>query len=198
VGRASAGRQSSDVLLCALAERDSQLSAHLGGVAELACATAMRLGVPPDSMELVRQTALLHDVGKVAIPDEILSKPGALNDSEWEFMKRHTLIGERILAAAPALATVATLVRSTHERCDGGGYPDGLSGDDIPLIARIIAVCDAYDAMVTDRPYQPRRSVAGALAELERCAGTHFDPLAVGAFTAAVLAGDTEHIPAAA
>ena len=107
-GRASAGRQSSDVLLRALTERDSELGIHLGGVADLACATAMRLGVPQEDMEVTRQTALLHDVGKVAIPDEILSKPGPLDESEWAFMKRHTIIGERIISAAPALAVVAS------------------------------------------------------------------------------------------
>jgi two-component system cell cycle response regulator len=150
-GRASAGRQSSDVLLRALTERDSDLAHHLSGVAELACGTAVRLGVPEAEMEAVRQTALLHDVGKVAIPDEILSKPGSLDEPEWTFMKRHTLIGERIISAAPALAVVARSVRSTHERYGGGGYPDGLMGHEIPLIARIVAVCDAYDAMLTER-----------------------------------------------
>ena len=109
IGRASAGQQSSDVLLSALAERDSELGVHLGGVAELASATAMRLGVPEEDMEALTQTALLHDVGKVAIPDEILSKAGPLDESEWAFMKQHTIIGERIISAAPALAAVARL-----------------------------------------------------------------------------------------
>jgi diguanylate cyclase (GGDEF)-like protein len=190
-GRASAGSQSADVLLSALAERDSELGVHLGTVAELACTTAALLGVPPESMEVVRKTALLHDVGKVAIPDEILSKPGALDDSEWEFMKRHTIIGERIISAAPALAAVAALVRSTHERYDGGGYPDRLAGDDIPLVARIVAVCDAYDAMVTDRAYREARDPSTAIAELRVCAGTQFDPIVVEAFVSAVLEAET-------
>jgi diguanylate cyclase (GGDEF)-like protein len=183
-GRVSAGQQSADVLLRALAERDSALGAHLGGVAELACATARRLGVADEAMDAVRQTALLHDVGKVAIPDEILNKPGPLDDHEWTFMKRHTVIGERIIAAAPALTAVARCVRSTHERFEGGGYPDGLAGDDIPLGARIVAVCDAYDAMVADRPYCDARADASAIDELMACAGTQFDPDVVAAFCA--------------
>ena len=181
-GRTSAGRQSSDVLLRALTERNSQLGIHLDRVAELACATAVRLGVPEEDLENVRQTALLHDVGKVAIPDGILKKQGALDEAEWAFMKRHSLIGERIISAAPALATVARSVRSTHERYAGGGYPDGLAGDEIPLSARIVSVCDAYDAMRTERRYQPARTRPATIMELRACAGTQFDPEIVEAF----------------
>jgi two-component system cell cycle response regulator len=181
-GRISAGRQSSDVLLRALAERDTRLGVHLDDVAELACATALRLGVPEEQMEAARQSALLHDVGKVAIPDEILSKPGPLDEAEWAFVKRHTVIGERIISAAPALASVAKSVRSTHERYDGDGYPDGLGGDEIPLIARIVAVCDAYDAMITERAYRQARGKSKAVTELRRCSGTQFDPEVVEAF----------------
>jgi two-component system cell cycle response regulator len=190
--RASAGRQSSDVLLRALSERDSALGVHLGGTAELACATATRLGVPEEDLEAARQTALLHDVGKVAIPDEILSKPGPLDEHEWAFMKRHTLIGERILSAAPALARVSRFVRSTHERYDGGGYPDGLAGDDIPLIARIVTVCDSYHAMVTKRAYRDARDSSTAIAELRHCSGKQFDPDVVEAF-ASSLDGGGDH-----
>jgi diguanylate cyclase (GGDEF)-like protein len=193
-GRVSAARQSSDVLLSALAERDSELGVHLGGVAELACATAMRLGASDEEMEATRQTALLHDVGKVAIPDEILSKPGPLDETEWAFMKRHTVIGERIISAAPALAGVASFVRSTHERYDGDGYPDGLAGADIPLVARIVAVCDAYDAMTTRRSYRDSRSRTAALEELRRCSGAQFDPQVVEAF-ATVLAAARDNEP---
>jgi diguanylate cyclase (GGDEF)-like protein/putative nucleotidyltransferase with HDIG domain len=189
-GRASAGRQSSDVLLRALAERNAELGEHLDGVAELAPAIAVRLGVPEVDMEAVRQTALLHDVGKVAIPDEILHKPGRLDESEWAFMKRHTIIGERIISAAPALSVVARCVRSTHEHYDGGGYPDGLAGDKIPLIARIVAVCDAFDAMTTDRAYREARSRSTAIAELRKCSGTQFDPEVVEAFVSALDAAD--------
>ena len=195
-GRTSAGRQSSDVLLRALTERNSELVTHLGGVAELACATARRLGVREPDLETARQTALLHDVGKVAIPDQILNKPGALDEPEWAFMKRHTLIGERIISAAPALAAVARSVRSTHEHYDGRGYPDGLVGNEIPLNARIVAVCDAYDAMLTKRPYQHARTKSETLTELRRCAGTQFDPDVVEAFVNALEASPTKQMSA--
>ena len=129
--RTSAGRQSKDVLLRALAERDPALGTHADTVA-LAAATATALGLASDEVEQVRHACELHDVGKVGIPDAILGKPGPLTDEEWEFVRRHPAIGERIILAAPALARVASLVRSSHERWDGGGYPDGLLGDAIP------------------------------------------------------------------
>ncbi|MEA2240544.1 MAG: hypothetical protein QOD24_100 [Solirubrobacteraceae bacterium] len=198
--RASAGQQSSDVLQRALAERDSKLGAHTDGVAELATVIAMQLGVPAEEAEAARQTALLHDVGKVAVPDEILHKPGPLDASEWAFMKRHTIIGERIISAAPALAGVARYVRSTHERWDGGGYPDGLAGEDIPVIARVVSVCDAYDAMVTTRAYRAAWSGPDAIAELRRCSGTQFDPSVVEAFVSALPAlqdGSQPELPSA-
>jgi diguanylate cyclase (GGDEF)-like protein len=185
-GRISAGRQSTDVLLAALAERHPDLEGHLGGVAELAIAVGRRLGVQDEPLDQLRLAAELHDVGKVAIPDAIVDKPGPLDDDEWAFMRRHTLIGERIVAAAPALGPVARLVRASHERWDGGGYPDGLAGSDILLGARIVAVCDAYDAIVADRPYRRGRSAAEALEELRRCAGTQFDPAVVEAFAAVI------------
>ena len=112
--------------------------------------------------------------------------PGRSTTDEWEFIKRHTLIGERIVAAAPALAHIAPVVRSSHERQDGRGYPDGLAADAIPLGARIVAVVDAFDAMVTHRPYKPAVSAADALAELRRCAGSQFDPLVVDAFVGVI------------
>jgi len=184
-GRTSASRQSRDVLLRALAERDPRLRAHLSGVGVLAEATALRLQLTHDEVERVRHAAELHDVGKVAVPDAILDKPGPLDPDEWAFIRRHTLIGERIVAAAPALTRVAALLRSSHERWDGGGYPDGLAGDRIPLGARIVAVADAFDAMTGPRPHALRRSAEDALAELHRCAGTQFDPEVVAAFAAA-------------
>lgn len=185
-GRPSAGSQSHDVLMRALAERDPDLRTHLATVADLAVAVARRLGLGEEDVEQVRHAADLHDVGKVAIPDAILDKPGALDADEWAFMRRHTIIGERIVAAAPALSAVALLVRASHERWDGAGYPDGLAGEEIPLGARIVAVCDSFDAMVADRPYRSPLSDAAALAELERCAGTQFDPRVVEAFREAL------------
>jgi HD-GYP domain-containing protein (c-di-GMP phosphodiesterase class II) len=181
-GRTSAGSQSRDVLLRALAERNPDLGEHLTTVAELAVAVARKLGLTQAEVAQVRHAADLHDVGKVAIPDAILNKPGPLDDDEWVFMRRHTIIGERIVAAAPALGAVASLVRASHERHDGGGYPDGLAGEDIPLGARIVAVCDSFDAMVADRPYRKALPDSVALQELERCAGTQFDPAVVRAF----------------
>ena len=180
--RNSASRQSSDVLLSVLAERDPELLTHVNDVAELAAETARSFGLGEDQVEPIRQGAELHDVGKMAIPDAILGKSAALNDTEWEFIRRHTLIGERIINAAPALQRVAALVRSSHENFDGTGYPDGLAGEEIPLGARIIAVCDAFDAMITNRPYRRAMAVDAAAAELRRCAGTQFDPEVVQHF----------------
>jgi diguanylate cyclase (GGDEF)-like protein len=182
--RPSAERQSIDVLVSVLNERDSQLAHHLAGVADLAEAVSRRLQVPEPELRTLRQAAELHDVGKLAIPEEILSKPGPLSEDEWEFVRRHTLIGERILAAAPALGAAAKLVRSTHERWDGTGYPDQLAGAEIPLGARIVAVCDAFDAMTSLRPYAKPLSADEAIRELFRCAGTQFDPEVVEAFAA--------------
>jgi diguanylate cyclase (GGDEF)-like protein len=181
-GRASAGRQSSDVLMRALAERHPELGDHHDGVAELVHEIAMRMGIEGNELANLREAASLHDIGKVAIPDAIITKTGPLTAEEWTFMRRHTLIGERILSAAPALSPAARLVRSTHEAWDGTGYPDALVNVEIPLGARIIAVCDSFDAMISDRPYAPAKTIAEALAELRRCAGTQFDPTIVPIF----------------
>src|SRR3954469_9963655 len=126
-GRATAGRQSSDVLLTALAERHPDLGDHLDGVSELAADVAARMGIDGEELVQLRHAAALHDIGKVAIPDAIITKPGPLDADEWAFIRRHTLIGERIVAAAPSLAPAARLVRSTHEAWDGSGYPDALA-----------------------------------------------------------------------
>jgi two-component system, cell cycle response regulator len=193
-GRASAGRQSKDVLLRALAERDPGLGTHAETVA-LAAATAEALGLSPDDVEHVRHASELHDVGKVAIPDAILGKPGPLTEEEWVFVRRHPIIGERIILAAPALARVAALVRASHERWDGAGYPDALAGDAIPLGARIVAVADAYAAITAGRPYRVARAPEQALDELRRAAGTQFDPAVVEAWCAAY---DRRSLPAAA
>jgi diguanylate cyclase (GGDEF)-like protein len=184
--RASASRQSTDVLLSVLAERHPGFGEHSSGVATLALCTAQRLGLDTVETRIVGLAAELHDIGKMAIPDAILDKRSQLDTAESAFMQRHTIIGERIVAAAPALLSIAPLVRSSHERVDGRGYPDGLSGSDIPLASRIIAVCDAYDAMVSGRHYRQPIAVADATAELLRCAGTQFDPSVVEAFVSAM------------
>ncbi|HEY7454370.1 MAG TPA: diguanylate cyclase [Thermoleophilaceae bacterium] len=181
-GRASAARQSRDVLISTLREREPDLHDHLEGVAGLASGVARALRMGAEERDEVIRAAELHDIGKVAVPDAILNKPGPLDESEWKFMREHTVIGERILAAAPALKGVAALVRSSHERWDGDGYPDRLAGEEIPLGARIVAVCDAYHAMTTERPYSPGMSHDEAIAELRLCAGTQFDPAVVDAF----------------
>jgi diguanylate cyclase (GGDEF)-like protein len=185
-GRASASRQSTDVLLTVLSERSPGLHEHIGEVAELALLTAQSLGLPEHEVKRIKLAAELHDVGKAAIPDTILNKPGPLNEEEWEFMRRHTKIGERIVRAAPSLAHTADLVRSSHERYDGRGYPDCLAGGAIPLGACIIAVCDAFDAMTSQRPYSDAGTVADALAELRRCSGGQFHPQVVQAFCALI------------
>jgi diguanylate cyclase (GGDEF)-like protein len=184
--RPSAGSQSRNVLVQVLAERMPDLEEHLTGVAELAVSVGERVGLADDRLQRLFHAALLHDVGKIGIPDAIISKPAALDDAEWEFMRQHTMIGQRIIDAAPALDGVGELVRSSHERWDGDGYPDRLAGEAIPLAARIVAVCDAYDAMVSERPYKSAMPVADALAELRRCAGSQFDPAVVDAFTLVV------------
>jgi two-component system, cell cycle response regulator len=182
----SAGHQSRAVLLRILREREPANHDHLVGVAELAVAVGRQFGMSGEALDEVARAAELHDIGKIAIPEEILRKPGRLDAEEWAFVKRHTMIGERILMAAPALRPVARLVRSTHEHYDGSGYPDGLTGDDIPLGSRIVAVCDAYEAMVSERPYRAALQPDEAVEELRRHAGTQFDPKVVDVFMAAL------------
>jgi two-component system cell cycle response regulator len=165
------------------------LSAHSHGlvqdylrVAELCKGTARSLGLPEAMVVRIELAGRLHDIGKVAIPDAILEKPGPLNSKEWEVMRTHTEIGARIVGAAPGLHDVAEIVRCHHERYDGGGYPDGLRGDRIPIGASILGVCDAFVAMMRHRTYIDGITVMEALAELRRCSGTQFHPRVVEAF----------------
>lgn len=187
--RASAAAQSRDVLLSALRERRPDLHEHLTDVAGLVKLLAEEMEMTGEQQDEVIRAAELHDIGKMAIPDAILNKPGPLDEREWEFMRKHTAIGERIVAAAPALAPVATLVRSSHEHWDGSGYPDALAGEQIPLGSRLVAVCDAYEAMTGERSYRDRKPPAEALEELRRCGGTQFDPAVVAAFERALTRG---------
>jgi two-component system cell cycle response regulator len=182
--RSSAGSHDRDVPVMALNERQPEPHAPLTDVAGYAARVAAELRMDAEQRDEVVRAAQLRDSGKMAIPDALLKKPGPLDEEEWDFMRRHTVIGERIIAAAPALGPVAQLVRSSHERWDGSGYPDGLAGKEIPLGSRIVAVCDAYEAMIADRPYGEQRSAEEAMAELGRCAGTQFDPAVVAAFLA--------------
>ena len=155
-------------------------------VTALASDLGRRLGVTGTDLADLARAGQLHDLGKLAVPDEILGKAGALDEREWEFIHRHTVVGERILRASPGFRAVAAIVRSTHENWDGSGYPDGLAGEAIPLAARIVHACDAYVAMTSPRPYRPARDAESALAELERCAGTQFDPAVVRVLVAHV------------
>jgi two-component system, cell cycle response regulator len=181
-GRLPAAHQSAGVLLAVLEERAPGLASHVRTVSDLACATAVELGMAGDDLDALRYAAALHDIGKMAVPESVLEKPGPLSDAEWDLIRRHTLVGERILAAAPALERSAQLVRWSHERVDGGGYPDGLRGDAIPLGSRVILVADAFDAMTSERSYGNVLSTEEALAELRRCAGAQFDVAVVAAF----------------
>ena len=185
-GRISALAQSKSVLLRAVGEWDADLSAHGEAVARLAAGTARVLGLDDEDIERIATAAELHDIGKIAIPRALLHKPGRLDDGEWEFLRRHTMIGERIVAGAPALVGVSKLIRSSHERWDGRGYPDALEGEQIPLGSQIVFVCDAFSAMTSDRPYASAKSQEQALEELRRNAGSQFSPMVVEAFLRAV------------
>ncbi len=182
LAHASVSRESTTVLLKMLGERNPDLIERASEVAELAIATAQALGLPDTEIARIELAAKLRDVGKSAIPDMILNKPGPLDEEEWVFMRRHTQIGARIISAAPSLAGAAELVRSHHEWYDGNGYPDSLAGDAIPIGAQIISVCDAFGAMTSNRAHRSALRDDDALDELNRGAGTQFNPLVVRTF----------------
>jgi putative nucleotidyltransferase with HDIG domain len=161
---------------------DAYTGQHTQDVVELTVAVADKLGVDPETRRAAEFGALLHDVGKVAIPNEIINKPGPLDDDEWAIMKTHTVEGQRMLERVGGLlAKVGVVVRASHERYDGGGYPDGLAGEAIPIAARIVSACDAFNAMTTDRSYRKALSLEVAVGELRKNAGTQFDPDVVDA-----------------
>jgi diguanylate cyclase (GGDEF)-like protein len=168
-------------LAAAIEERDSYTQEHSEEVVYLARGVAMMLGLAADQVERIAHAALLHDVGKLAVPHEILHKPGPLTPEEWRIMAEHPVAGERILLRIPELAAIAPVVRHEHEHWDGTGYPDGLVGHRIPVGARIILACDAYHAMIAERPYRAALSPAEAVAELRRGARRQFDPDVVDA-----------------
>ena len=175
-------RECLGLLLKVLNEHDPGVLEDLNRMGHLAAETARALGLDARETERVELAARLHDVGKLAIPDAILQKPGPLDPQEWEVMRTHAEIGARIVASAPSLAHTAELIRSHHERWDGRGYPDGLAGEQTPLAAAIISVCAAFVAMMRHRPYSDAITVEEALAELRRCAGSQFHPAVVRAF----------------
>jgi putative two-component system response regulator len=159
---------------------------HTAAVSGLALAIATELKLPAPERRSVELGALLHDVGKLSIPDRVLTKPGPLNELEWAAMQRHATLGERLLAHIVDQPDVLAIVRSHHERWDGNGYPDGTLGEDIPLAARIVAVADAFQAMIEPRPYRAPRTRASALAEITSQSGRQFDPACVEALRAAI------------
>ncbi|MBJ7355036.1 MAG: HD-GYP domain-containing protein [Thermoleophilaceae bacterium] len=163
-------------LLVALQERDGYTADHSEETVDLALAVGDHLRIEDEQRTVLADVALLHDIGKIGIPNEILNKREGLEDHEWEFMKRHPEIGERIVSPVPGFGAVAKAIRHEHERWDGAGYPDGLVGDEIPLPSRIVLVCDAFHAMITDRPYRKSIGMNEARNEMIRHAGTQFDP----------------------
>jgi two-component system cell cycle response regulator len=189
-GRRATQGQAREVLLALLGEREADLQRHMRDVAGLARAVGREMGLDAEDLDVVVRAAELHDIGKVAIPDAILHKPGPLNDDEWAFVYKHTIIGERIVSAAEALRPVGRVVRSSHERYDGAGYPDGLRGQEIPLGARIVLACDAWDAMTSDRAYRRALPDETAAEELRANTGTQFDPEVVTALLAVVFDND--------
>lgn len=165
----------------AVEAQDAYTASHANEVADLAVRVGERLGVEGVELDRLRYGALLHDVGKIGIPSEIIRKPGPLTLEERAAMMEHTTIGARMLERIPFLAPVAPLVRSAHERYDGAGYPDGLEGEGIPRASMVIAACDAFHAMTSDRSYRKAMSVEAAEAELRACSGTQFEPRIVAA-----------------
>ena len=168
-------------LAAAIDARDSRTAGHSEQVVRLSTGVAMLLGLTADAVERVGHGALLHDVGKLGIPPEILQKDGVLDDAEWDVMAQHPVIGEGILRRLPQLAPLAPIVRHEHEHWDGTGYPDGLAGTQIPIGSRIVLACDAYVAMIAPRPYRAALEQSDAVAELRALAGTQFDPQVVEA-----------------
>jgi diguanylate cyclase (GGDEF)-like protein len=178
----AAREQTRDVLVRIMHAKQPGLQLHSSDVSRMAVAVGRKFAMNAEQIDELARAAELHDIGKVGIPDAILDKPGALDPSEWEFIRQHTVLGERILSAAAAMRPVARIVRASHERWDGRGYPDRLAGEEIPLAARIVAVCDAYDAMTTDRCYRKAETAETAREELLREAGHQFDPEVVRVF----------------
>ena len=175
-------RQTQELFATILREHEPELTDHHEDVSRLAVAVGRELEFDAEETDVLRRAAEFHDIGKIAIPAEILSKPAPLDNVEWELMRKHTLVGERLLGTFPSMVPGRPPVRSSHERWDGSGYPDGLSGEEIPVGARIISICDAFDAMRSARPYSGPRDQGTALAEIRRGAGNQFDPRMVDVF----------------
>ena len=162
--------------------RDPYVLEHSKKVAQYAVGIAEQLGLHPNQVELIRKASLMHDVGKLGIPEAILLKPGSLSKDEFDTIKKHPSIGAKILETTRAMHRFIPIVRHHHERYDGNGYPDGLNGQNIPIEARIVALADAVDAMASDRPYRKRQSMEHIIDEIQTKSGTQFDPQVVQAF----------------
>ncbi len=171
-----------DALLAALAARDGYTRDHSVALVAHATAVARRMGLSESEVTEIEQAAILHDIGKIGVADESLKKPGILTEAEWEDVRSHSVIGEKIVSATQGLAHITPVIRHVHERWDGKGYPDGLSGEEIPLASRIISVCDAFHAMTSERPYRKALGFQVALEELRKYAGVQFCPHTVEAF----------------
>jgi PAS domain S-box-containing protein len=184
--RAEAGAMGVRTLLTALEARDFYTGEHSKQVVALASAVAHGIGLDEHARRDIEQVALLHDIGKVGIPDAVLQKQGPLDDAEWQLMRQHPIVGERIIAGTPSLSHLAPAIRAEHESWDGSGYPDGLAGEQIPLASRITLACDALHAMTSDRPYRSAMTLQRAQAELRACAGRQFDPHVVTALLAEI------------
>ncbi len=172
-----------DALATALDAKNPFMCGHSERVAGTALLLAQEMGVCPARRAIIHIGAHLHDIGKIGVPDHILNKPGKLTEAEFAMIRQHPAIGGNILSKIKILQPVIDIVRHHHERCDGKGYPDGLSGGDFSLEARIVAVADAFDAMISVRPYRPALSLSAALLEMRRCRGSQFDPAVVDALT---------------
>jgi diguanylate cyclase (GGDEF)-like protein len=179
-----------EALAAALDAKDRHTEAHSRETAALARAVGQRLGLAEETLRFLEYSALLHDIGKIGVPGYILNKPGPLDDEETAIMREHPVIGERIVASVPFLARIRPIVRAEHERWDGGGYPDGLSGEHIPIEARIIHACDAFQAMASDRPYRPARPRDWILKEIRAQAGLQFDPRVADALLQVIESGE--------
>jgi len=197
--RAEASFEVLDALVTAVDNKDRYTRKHSEDVTEYALWMADELGLSEETMRTLRIGGLLHDVGKIGVPDEILRKPGRLTPEEYEVMKRHPRLGELIVGGIPGMESILDAVRSHHERWDGGGYPDQLRGEQIPFMGRLLAVADAFSAMTTDRPYRKGMDFSVALEEIRANIGTQFDPTMAQAFIAAcekrVVLRPTEEVP---
>ncbi len=183
-----------EALTSAVEARHAETQEHTQRIRDVALALSDALKLSPDARRRVQLGAILHDVGKIGVPDAILLKPGPLDEEEWRVMQAHTEIGTKLLSGIDFLQPALPVVRHHHERWDGSGYPAGLRGDEIPVEARIVALCDAFDAMTSDRPYRPAISVESACNEIASCSGTHFDPEMTTLLVAIVKSMGTEDL----